>query len=222
MRKIFLVLAFVTAACTSADRPDVVLHRGAARHIIVFGDSLALGSGASDPADSFTFRLFRRISAPDDDSDISSHAVGGARVADVIEGEFPLARHEPATDVWIIVGSNDVTHGTSPGAFGREELKLVHAVRRRWITARIVVFGIPDLARSPLFTGEVRSDYHRRAAKMNAAARDSARSVGGSFVDLYAFSDRVLDIGQDLASDEFHPNDRGQAGIAEFAYRTVR
>lgn len=210
------------AACTGSQRTAVATGHAAPRHIVVFGDSLALGSGASDPADAFAFRLFRRISASAPGSAISSHAVGGARIADAVRWQLPLAEHELASDVWIIVGGNDVTHGTSAAAFGRDEFRLVRGVRQRWPQARIVVFGVPDVARSPIFTGDVRSSFQRRAAEMNAAAREAARSAGGRFVDLYAFSDHVLDAERDLSSDEFHPNDRGHAAIAAFAYPTVR
>ncbi|MGZ3499539.1 MAG: GDSL-type esterase/lipase family protein [Vulcanimicrobiaceae bacterium] len=215
-------MSLLMAACSQVHRPADVRERAAPRHIVVLGDSLALGSGATDPALGFAFRLFRQISGGAPGSDVTSHAIGGARVHDVIAGQVPRARGDAATDVWIVVGSNDVTHGTSITAFTNEETRLVRDVKGRWRRARIVVFGIPDIARSPLFVGRVRTDYRHRAAGMNAGAREAARAAGARFVDLYAFSDRVPDFESDLSNDEFHPNDHGHAAIAAFAYPTVR
>ncbi len=205
------------AHTTPAKVREVTAHHS----IVVFGDSLALGTGASDAAHGFTFVLFRHVLANDPSAQITSYAVGGAKVADVTADQVPQAKSSSPTDVWICVGGNDVTHGTSEEQFAMNEKTLLRSVRLHWPDARIVVFGVPDVSRSALFAGMTRLVLHRLAAADNDATYAAARDAGADFVDLYKFSERVMDVDRDLSADNFHPNDRGHVAIANFAERTL-
>ncbi|MBC5824779.1 MAG: SGNH/GDSL hydrolase family protein [Candidatus Eremiobacteraeota bacterium] len=192
------------------------------RSIVVFGDSLALGTGASDASRGFAFVLYGRILARTPSALITSYAIGGARVADLIDEELPQAAGHVATDVWVCVGANDVTHGTPPKRFRQDLQKLLRSIRRHWPQARLVIFGIPDVSRSPLFAGSGRADLSREAGVDNTAMHAVAAEYGGTFIDLFTFSRAAMDARRDLASDNFHPNDRGHRAIAEYAAGALR
>ncbi|MBC5804898.1 MAG: SGNH/GDSL hydrolase family protein [Candidatus Eremiobacter antarcticus] len=187
--------------------------------ILVFGDSLALGTGASDPARGFTFLLYRDIRATNRNARITNYAAGGSKVSDVLNYQVPRAADEEVTDVWLCVGANDVTRSTPPERFAADENRLLMAVHRRWPKAALVVFGVPDVSRSPLFSGQSRAVFKTLASEDDRAARAAAMKVHAVFVDLFVLGARA-DAAHDFARDNFHPNDRGYAGIARYA-RTV-
>lgn len=199
---------------------NVVRNGAAHRTIAVFGDSLATGVGASTPDNGFVNLLFNNVRQADPDAQIANFAVGGSTVSDVLDSASVQAgRTAEPTDVWICVGGNDVTHGTPTEQFASTEHALIAALRRSWPKAHIVVFGVPDVSRSPSLPGSTKILFHNDASLDNDAARDAAKSGEADFVDLFWFSDSKLDISQDFAADEFHPNDRGYAAIAAYALK---
>ena len=196
-------------------RPPLRPHR-----ILVLGDSLALGFGASDASKGFIFLLYRAVQARDPAAIITSYAVGGARVDDVLHYEVPRAKHDAATDVWICVGGNDVTHATASSSFSREYRALVHTVQRHWPAARMIVFGVPDVSRSPLFTGSTRAQMRALASTDDEAMRMATQAAHVQFIDLFAFGKRVV-AARDFSADNFHPSDAGYLAIADYAEPTV-
>ena len=221
-RSLFLVaVCCLLAACGHASPPArsraalIQPHR-----IVVFGDSLALGYGASDPAKGFLFVLFRRVQQRDANAIITNYAVGGARIEDVVNVELGRAQAEPATDVWLCVGGNDVTHGTPASRFASDYRAALDSVRRRWPRAKIIAFGVPDVSRSPLFVGSTRVGLHALAAADDQAAKSAASKSGAGFVDLFSLGSRIVGA-RDFSADNFHPSDAGYATLAAFAEPTV-
>jgi lysophospholipase L1-like esterase len=215
------ILIFVLLGCARQAGPATQTRTFGPQHrVLVFGDSLALGSGASNPERGFTFLLYRELLRKDPDAQITSFAVDGATVNDVLHDELARSDGDPATDVWICVGGNDVTHSTEADRFAIEEAAVVDIARRRWPFAKVVVFGVPDVSRSPLFFGGARLELRRLADLDNRAARDAAAQNQAVFVDLFAFGKRLNPL-RDLSPDNFHPNDSGYEAMAVFAQRGV-
>jgi len=214
-----LVVLVAASACVGCSGPrwHVVRNDAPHRDVIVFGDSLALGVGASSAQQGFVGLLFERIRAADPTARLTNFAVGGAVAQDVAQTQVPGASGSAATDIWLCVGGNDVTHATPTDQFSTTERALVAALRAAWPQAHIVVFGVPDVSRSPLLPGLAKIKLHNDAALDDAAARDAAKAGAADFIDLFSFSDRSLDVSEDFSADAFHPNDRGYAAIAEFA-----
>ena len=216
-----LCLSLVQGGCGRHAQSALLFRVPPARHTVVaLGDSLALGIGASDPSRGFMFALYNTLLARDPGAQITNYAVSGARVDDLLHFELPRAERERATDIWICAGGNDVTHATDVSRFSSQYTALLHSVRRRWPNAHIVVFGVPDVSRSPLFTGTSRAKLHERARTDNDEARRAAAGVGAVFVDLFALGKRI-DPARDLSADNFHPNDAGYAAIAQYAQPVV-
>jgi acyl-CoA thioesterase-1 len=214
-----LGIAFAAIACAQCSSHRwTVIHNSVAQHsILVFGDSLALGVGASTPDRGFVGLLLDQVRSTDPRVQLANFAASGALAQDVVNGQLPNAAGVAATDVWVCIGANDVTHGTATDQFSTTEHTLVAAIRTTWPQAHIVVFGVPDVSRSPLLPGIAKIKLHNDASLDNDAAMDAARSESADFVDLFGFSDRELDLSADFSPDAFHPNDRGYAAIATFA-----
>jgi len=212
-----IIAAALAAAQCSAHRWHVIQNDASQRSVLVFGDSLALGEGASVPERGFVGLLFDRVRASDPTARLSNYAVAGSVAQDVATGQLSRANGATATDVWLCVGGNDVTHGTPVEQFASTEHALVGAIRTAWPQAHIIVFGVPDVSRSPALPGIAKIKLHNDAALDDEAAMDAARAAAADFVDLFDFSDRQLDVSADFSPDAFHPNDSGYAAIAEFA-----
>lgn len=214
-------IAIALSGC-GGDHWSVVHDDAAHRTVVVFGDSLAAGVGASTPANGFAALMFASLTNGDPQSSFVDLAVSGSTVGDVIDTQLPEAdgRGVEPTDVWLCVGGNDVFHGTPTDAFSTSEHSLVAQLRGRWPAAHVIVFGIPDVTRAQLVPGL--SQFHDMAAADNAAAKDAARVSQADFVDLFAFTDSQGDVAADISSDALHPNDAGHAAIAAFAQSKLR
>lgn len=216
------VVCVVLAGCGSGDRWPVVHDDAPHRTVVVFGDSLAAGVGASAPANGFAALMFARLADGDPQSAFIDLAVSGSTVDDVIDAQLSEAdgRGVDPTDVWLCVGGNDVFHGTPTDQFSSSEHSLVAQLRSRWPHAHIIVFGVPDVARAAIEPGL--AQLHDMAAADNAAAKDAARASQADFVDLFSFVDSQSDIAGELSGDALHPNDAGHAAIAAFAADKIR
>lgn len=183
--------------------------------IAVLGDSLALGTGASNPRNGFLFRAYLAVRERRPGSSIVSYAIGGSTAADVLRLQAPRLAHERADVVVICVGGNDVTHRVAPARFAATYAALlarVHALQPR---AAIVCCGVPNVGLSPLFTGTDHDEIARLARADDAAVRAAARRAGASFADLYAATNGArADVNAYLSDDRFHPSDAGYAALA--------
>lgn len=212
-----IFVALILAACAHHGRNVRAHHL-----VVVMGDSLTVGVGASQPGRGFVYNLYGRIAGDDPTAQIVNYGVAGARIADVARDQLPRAPATGVTDVWICVGANDVLSGASAEGIATEEDALALSARSRWPDAHLVLFGTLDVARAPIVPAEAKLVVRRRAAAANDAVRVAADHARAEFVDLFKFSDRRLDAAQDVSSDGFHPNDLGYTLLADFAEDAVR
>ena len=213
-------LLVLLAQCSRTQEPRTVTS-AAHRVVIVFGDSIALGAGASTPDKGFAGLLFQRVQQQASDARFTDFAVAGSVANDVLRKQLPFAAHQHPTDVWLCVGTNDVRHGTPTAAFASTERKLLDSIAKRWPAARIVVFGIPDLTRSPLLSGVKKLRYSKALLADDDAERRVARADRANFVDVLSISDQSSDVAGFFATDGIHPDDAGHAAIADAATKAA-
>jgi lysophospholipase L1-like esterase len=218
MRRVLVVA--VIAAVAVLQSASAFPAAPAPLRIVVLGDSLALGTGATDPANGLTFRIYRALAAGRPGSEITNFAIGGTRASDVRRLEVgSLDPH--ATDlVLLIAGGNDVVRRTPPVAFERAYRGLLAAIRARVPRATVVAFGVPDVARSPLFA-DSRAKTEALSRADDAAVKRAAADGGAAFVDLFDYTSRDAASAEFFSSDDFHPSDAGYARLAEFALPRV-
>lgn len=184
--------------------------------IVALGDSLALGIGASSPANGFIFRAFLDVRKRYALARIDDFAIGGSTAADVRRLQVERLGGVPADVVIVCDGANDVVQRVSAQAFGATYRKLVADVRDAVPPAAIVCCGVPDLGMSPLFTGSDHLTMQRLSRGHDAVVREVAQHAGASFVDLYAVSLHARnDVDRFLSEDRFHPSDVGYALFAD-------
>jgi len=215
-RRAFLALTAAFAACgarRTSLRSGVMLPAGPPVAITVLGDSLALGTGASDTSRGFAFDLYRGVLARRPGSEITNVAIGGSIAADVLRLQAGRLRERHADCVIVCVGGNDVARGVDPAAFARSYNALLAAVRRAAPHAAIIALGVPDVSISPLFADHA-ALIRALARKDDRAVRDAAAAHGAMYVDLFAVTRRVRDPATFLSADRFHPSDAGHAVIA--------
>jgi len=193
----------------------------AAVRLVVVGDSLAHGTGASMPAHSFVglvaghVRQHRRLTLVD-------YGIPGANASDVTRREVPRIRPEACDVVVVIAGANDVQQFHTPGRFAEDYLRLIAAVRKRDPHAALVLLGLPQISQSRIIPEILKPPIGYLSDRGNASIRDLAARYHAGFVDLFALSlahargSRML-----IGPDGIHPNDDGYALMAAAAYPAV-
>jgi acyl-CoA thioesterase-1 len=198
---------------TAGDGPPIA--------ITVLGDSLALGTGASDSSRGFTFDVYHSLAITHPRSEITNYAIGGSTAADVLRLQAGRLRERNADFVIVCVGGNDVARGVDPESFARSYDALLAAVRRHAARAHLIAVGVPDVSISPLFADH--ADLIRRlAVEDDRAARAAAAKHGAAYVDLFAITNGMRDPATFLSADRFHPSDSGHAMIAGAALPVFR
>lgn len=177
------------------------------RRWVVLGDSMSQGIGASAHDAGWVGQLGRRLAADGHDLRVVNLSATGACVADVLDQQLPaLARIGPRADdvVTVMVGSNDLFGGRAR----RGRLSSRYAELVDGLPPGAVVATLPQ----PAAAADRANAHVERAAAAGRIVVVDLRASGPS-----SWRGR-------LASDFFHPNDAGYAGIAdafEPALRTV-
>ena len=207
MKRSAFLAAAATVLATGAGVPAAGSAERAAR-IGVLGDSLALGTGATNADGGFIFRAYRTILAQRPGSRIDSAAIGGATVADVLRLEVARFAHRPYDAIVVCVGGNDVVRGIAPELFERTYATLLQRIRATIPGAAVICCGVPDVSISPLFADE-REAIARTSLLDDRAVRACAAADGAAFVDLYRVAHARRDPERFLGRDRFHPSDLG-------------
>jgi lysophospholipase L1-like esterase len=184
-------------------------------HLVVLGDSLALGIGASTPTGGFAWRVYEGLARTHPGSQVSNFAIGGTTAADVYRLEAERLAHRDADVVLLCVGGNDVLRRVSTGSFARSYTRLVGRIRALQPHALIVCCGVPDVALSPIFAPSETNGIERVTKTDDAAVRRVAAANGAVFFDLYTVTRKERGRTEAfLSADQFHPSDAGHTLIA--------
>lgn len=176
---------------------------------VILGDSTAAGQGASEgkgigPATA-------QFLAQDHAVSWYNFAVSGARAEDVATSQLEQAIRIKADIVLISVGSNDVTHLTSPRAIHTSMTTVIDGLLAANCNTRIVLTGSAAMGSVPRIPQPLRWLAGQRANQLNNGVFTQlihdreltfapvAEKTGPTFL-----KDRSL-----FAADNFHPNDAG-------------
>jgi lysophospholipase L1-like esterase len=179
----------------------------------VLGDSTGAGVGAGDAEHAYPTLLAERLAALGYRVELSSHAVSGARVADVLNDQVPRAAKDEPDLVFVAIGANDVTHVTRLAEI-REDMEAAIG-KLRATGATVVVAGAPDM-RAAAFLEPLRSIAGWRGRQVADAVADAARAMDVPLVPLAEKTARffVEDPDDSYSDDLFHP---GPAGYRRWA-----
>ncbi len=189
-------------------------HRpGPTIRLLALGDSTLTAPGVTDPSAVWLHRALLQL----DDApsvDVTSLAVSGSRVADVLERLD--AAVELAPDVVVLaVGSNDAMHGTPARRFEAQlDAALASLLRASPVVAVANIGDLGNVARvpKPLDTVlRVRSRTLCRKVEQVVASHDGAVLIDVTVTN-EAFRDPSV-----FAADLFHPTEAGHAIWADAA-----
>ncbi|WP_236968816.1 SGNH/GDSL hydrolase family protein [Microbacterium aurantiacum] len=199
-----------------ADRVWGARRRGAPLHLVLLGDSIAAGLGASRPKETLGGRLAKGISrALDRPVHLHTLAQVGSESSALAGQVARLPRGLRPDAAVIVVGGNDVTHRRPVMRSAAHLAEAVRALRERGIP--VIVGTCPDLVALRPVPQPLRTLAGRLSRRLAfAQAREAARA-GGVVVSLRAtvgpvFLSRPEEM---FAMDRFHPSAAGYRRTAE-------
>ena len=180
--------------------------------LVVLGDSIGVGVGASRPQDTIGARLAAALTEAGSPTDVRVVAAAGAR-SDALAAQAERAVQAQPDLAVIIVGANDLTHFTPPQLAAR---LLGEAVARLGAAgSQVIVVPAPDLSLLPWVPPNLRTIVRAGSETMRQAQTRAALAAGAVVVDIPA--DAAAQFAGDLSlfsADRFHPSSAGYALIA--------
>lgn len=190
---------------------------GAKQEILIFGDSTAFGTGASDKSKSIAGLLGSKLP----EAEILNFGIVGAKVKDVLDveiKEFEKNYENYEADIILIqVGANDITHFTNIKNM-ETDLRLIIEKSRKFLkdNGRIIILHSGNIGSSPIFPFYVSyliTERTRKVREMYIVVVNSENQNNTlSYVDLFQEKkDDIFlsDISKYFAADYFHPTDAG-------------
>ncbi|MDO9377369.1 MAG: SGNH/GDSL hydrolase family protein [Nocardioidaceae bacterium] len=175
------------------------------RRLVVLGDSMAQGVGATSHDAGWVGQLAKRLTDGGVELEVLNLSATGARVDDVLAQQLPALDgigSRPDDVVVVMVGSNDLFGGR----VHRERLPQAYAEIVERVPAGTLVCTLPQ----PTAAAGRANVHVERAAADGRVVMVDLRETGPS-----SWRGR-------LAGDFFHPNDAGYAAIADAVEPAVR
>ncbi|MDQ4142922.1 MAG: SGNH/GDSL hydrolase family protein [Actinomycetota bacterium] len=196
--------------------------KGPVKELVVLGDSTGAGVGAESASGAYATVMAERLAAETGSRiRLTGLAVSGARVADVLKEQVPLALAEEADVYLVAIGANDVTHLTKISEVRDGIARIVG--RLSGDGSEVVVAGAPDM-RAPAFAEPLRSIVGWRGRAVTAATEEAARAGGATVVPLAERTREFFleDPDAHYSPDLFHPSAGGYARWADALYPEVK
>lgn len=177
--------------------------------LAVVGDSTVAGVGSPEAASSLPVLIARRVA---DELGravvVDGHGVSGAVTRDVVDDQ--LDRLDADADVVVaVVGSNDVTHLSSPWRMRRDVADLARAVDQR-VGAPLVLAGIPRFDGAEALARPLRDVVGGYARVLRGVQREAADRADVEFVEIAReASPRFEGVPESMSGDGFHPSPVG-------------
>lgn len=185
-------------------RPYSVERGPGASRILILGDSLGVGVGATEQR----YSIAGRLAAEYPDVSIINRSVSGAKLEDI--AEHLLMMDEKYDVIYLHAGANDVIRYTGLAEL-QATLKVLFAEATKKSTA-VVMMQSGSVGFAPLFPAPLDLLYTWRTARAYIIAKDEAQKAGVLYVDLYRerAADPFLEEPERFfADDGLHPSDEG-------------
>lgn len=190
--------------------------------VVVLGDSLAAGVGASSPEAGFAFRVFSSIATNHPEALLHNFGQSGATTADVLSDQ--LARFDLVRDpqvVIVMVGTNDIIQQVPDGEFRNNWQEIINRIAAPGRT--VIILNIPKFATTPVVPENLKGVADTETVARNTfIAQTVSEKENIKLLDFYELSARELQPGSNLLSeDQFHPNDSGYSRLSEAVTKKV-
>lgn len=197
---------------TEAPRtPRAFGERGPELTYVVMGDSTGAGQGAPYDA-GIAVATARHLARGGRRVSLINLSVSGARLADVVSEQLPVAVRARPDVVLVSAGANDVTGLTSTGAVREAVATIAARLRDANPGVRIVLTGSPEVASSPRLLPPLRWVTRLRTRQVNAAFREAAAARDLEVAPIAARTGPLFERDRGLFSpDRYHPDADGYA-----------
>ena len=188
--------------------------------LVMFGDATAAGVGVGRVEDTVGGQLAERLAGTGLRVELTSAAVSGSRSGDLDTQVARALLTDPPELAVILVGGQDVVHGTSPA---RAATELAAAIARlRTAGVSVVVGTCPELAACRAIGQPLRELVGYFGRRLGRAQISATRAADAVPVDLAAATGAVFraDAGM-LCGDGFHPSADGYRIWAHALYPAV-
>ena len=213
----FLVLLVIQAVLarrgevapfTEAPRtPRTFGENGPQLRYVVLGDSTGAGQGA-DYDDGIAVATARYLAGTGRRVRLVNLSISGAKLADVVAEQLPLAARERPDVVLLSAAANDVTGLTTTGSIEKSIERIADALPG----AKLVLTGSPDVGSSPRLHPPLRWVVDLRRQQINDAIRALAARRAIEIAPIAARTGPLFERDRTLFSeDRYHPNARGYA-----------
>lgn len=184
---------------------------------VVLGDSTAAGVGAGTAARAYPTLLARRLASEGRRVELMGFGASGARVADVLREQVPMAMNARPDLVFVGIGANDVIHLTPLEEIDEDMRAALD--RLRSTGAVIVAAGVPDM-RAAAFLQPLRALAGWRGDRVSAVIYEAARASGVPAVRLAEQTGKYFASEPDksYSEDDFHPGPGGYERWADAIY----
>ena len=182
--------------------------------LLVLGDSTAAGVGAATQDLALPGNLARELSTRLGRG-VQWRAAGenGGTSRDLVERYLGAATAEPSDLVFLSIGANDALGLRSRGAFVRDILTIIAALKGANPAVSILLSSMPGFSQFELLPNPLRWNLFLHASSLEAGER--AAVAGMSNVHMSPPAPKYTE--GFFASDLFHPSESGYRDWAEFA-----
>jgi len=181
--------------------------------MVVLGDSIAWGQGASQERDRLAPRLVEGLERRGFDVVAEVVARSGARSSGLAAQVRSALSWEPTLAV-VVIGANDLTHRVPPEQAARD---LGDAVRRlREAGSEVVVAPAPDLSVVPQVPAPLRPAVRAGSDLLRSRQTEAVLAAGGRIADQDGSTSAAFAADSSLFSgDSFHPSGAGYRVIVD-------
>jgi lysophospholipase L1-like esterase len=179
--------------------------------LVVLGDSIAFGTGASRVEDTLGRRLSTALTADGFAVDLHVLAVPGAVSRDLAA---QVRRAEPlAADVAVVViGANDLARFVPPAEAAASLAAAVTALRSTGTD--VVVVPAPDMSSVPFVPPAFRAAVRAASLRLQEQQADAVEAAGGRMAAVHEVNVAFAGDPALFSADRFHPSSGGYAAIA--------
>jgi lysophospholipase L1-like esterase len=187
--------------------------------VAVLGDSSVTAPGVAGPHEIWISLVCDRL-AETRRVTLSSYAVSGSRVADLIENQLEPAIDSAPDLVFVAVGANDVIRGVSLKSFQTQLDELIAALSDTG--AVVIMSGVGDMGTIPRLHPPLRNMMTRRSERFDRVHHDVAARYGAHVVEHRTddpatwYTDRGL-----WSPDLFHVSAAGHERWANVTWQTL-
>lgn len=211
---IWFSLALLLSGCVAAapaTAPPVYLALGA---------SDSVGVGAANPArDGWVPQLQQRLPPG---TRLVNLGVSGAKIADAVQQQLPVAaeQHPDLVTIWLAV--NDFNARVPLDRYERDLDRLLTAVQATQ-PRRVLIGNIPALEQVPVYNvaDMSRPQLQAEVARWNEVIARQAARHGATLVDLHSSWTELASHPEYVSGDGFHPSAAGYQRLADVFYTAL-